>query len=87
MLMFIGRNIHAQSTWTTYTNTNYIHDMTVSGYYLWCATDGGVVRWDTRDMTYVKFTTGNGLIQNIVILIDAESNGTVWAGTTEGLSR
>ena len=45
-------NVFAQ----TYTNINNIFDMVTQGDYLWCATKGGVVRWNICDMTYKIFT-------------------------------
>ena len=73
--------LSAQVNWRMYTNLNDIQDMALHENYLWCATSGGIVRWDTNDMTFRTYTTLNGLPSNYIISIAVEPNGRVWCGT------
>ena len=43
--------VFADSPWNLYTDTNYVQDIAVEGDYIWCATWGGVARWNRIDMT------------------------------------
>ena len=79
--------VYARGTWTNYTFENSIRDITIHGDYLWCATSNGVVRWDTRDMTYKQYTMSDGLVDNSIRSIAIGLNGDVWAGTRNGVSR
>ena len=44
-------NASDQETWTNYTNASTIRDIAVQGEYIWCATAGGLVLWDTKNMS------------------------------------
>ncbi len=70
-----------------YTNGNDIVDMASYGDLLWCATTGGVVRWDTSDMSFTKYTTLDGLPTNGINCIETAPDGTVWCGTDYGAAR
>ncbi len=87
MLITSSVNVFAQGTWTNYAFENSISDITIHGDYLWCATSNGIVRWDTRDMTYEQYTMSDGLVDNSVRSIAIGLNGDVWAGTSSGVSR
>ena len=77
--------VEAQSeVWTTYTNGNYVNDLAIEGDYLWAATDGGVVRWDTSNGTYVKYTTVDGLADDNVESVAVDLDGSKWFGTYSG---
>jgi len=74
--------------WTSYTNGNFVNDLLVQGDTVWAATSGGVVRWDTRTGSYVKFTTEYGLADNRVSSIAQSADGAFWFGTWgSGVSR
>lgn len=70
----------------TYTNSDTINDMAIQDSYIWCATDGGVVRWDTSDMSYIKYTVDDGLIGNEIRAVTVSSTGEVWFATVHGAS-
>jgi len=70
--------------WTAYTSSEQINAMTIAGDRIWCATDGGVVCWNTNDMSYEKFTVSDGLGANIVQAITRGPEGTIYAGTNGG---
>ncbi len=86
LFMFVFE-VSAEGTWTTFTNGNYVMKVEVHGNYVWCGTMGGVVRWDTSDMSWVKYTIDDGLTNNWILSLEVSSDGTVWAGTHKGLSR
>ena len=68
MLLLSAVNAFTQGTWITYTHTYVkgIRDIALHEDYLWCATSDGLVRLDTRTMTYKKYTASDGLIDNKV---------------------
>lgn len=76
----------ARDTWTTYSNGNYVNSAAVQGDFVWCGTTGGVVRWDKRDMSYVKYTTQDGLKDNAVTDVVVGPDDAVWAVTRGGVS-
>jgi ligand-binding sensor domain-containing protein len=69
--------------WVNLTHVGDIHALATQGPYLWAATDGGVVRWDTGNDTYVKYTTSDGLHRNTVTDIGIDEHGNVWFGTED----
>jgi len=73
--------------WTSYTNGNYVNDLLVLGDTIWAATNGGVVRWDIDDNSYVKYTREYGLADNNVTSVVQSTDGTLWFGTGSGVSR
>ena len=81
-------SIQAQVQWTYHTNGNYINDIAIEGDYIWCATNGGVVRWDSRDGTYVKYTAADGLAGTKVLSVAVDTDNVKWFGTSgNGVSR
>ena len=70
-----------------YGSANTINAMAIHGDYLWCATEGGIVRWNTKDFTYTVFTVADGLADNSVKDIAVGDDGVVWAGTMGGAWR
>lgn len=90
MCMFFCLGVAAAASQTsvvTYGIANTINAVAISGDYLWCATEGGVVRWNTKDFTYTIFTVPDGLANNSVKCIAVGGDGTVWAGMVGGASR
>ena len=67
------------SQWTSYTNGNWINDLAFdSDGYLWAASSGGAVCWDTEMETYVKYTSEYGLCSNQLSAVAIAPDGTVW---------
>ncbi len=58
VFLFITHSLQAEPTVTMYTSGNGIQDMVFSNEFIFCATTGGVVKWDTRDMSYKKIYVG-----------------------------
>ncbi|MHB9030893.1 MAG: ligand-binding sensor domain-containing protein [Candidatus Latescibacterota bacterium] len=77
----------AKGSWTNFTNTNHIMDIDFQGPYVWCATVGGVVRWDTRDMSCRVFGTEDGLPDYSATTIAVSGDGSVFAGTMKDAAR
>ncbi|RMF05058.1 MAG: hypothetical protein D6768_01835, partial [Chloroflexi bacterium] len=68
----------ATPRWKVFTNANCTRDMVIVGDTLWAATCGGVVRWDIPSGAYQKYTTADGLFNNIIEHIAADERGQVW---------
>ena len=86
LLLLSAPSISPADIWSMYTNGNFVNSVAMQGDYLWCGTEGGVVRWNTYDMSYVKFTTRDGLKDNYVLKVTISPDGTVWACSEEGVS-
>ena len=76
-----------QETWVNFTNANCVNTVAIEGNYIWAGTTGGVVKWNINDGEYIKFTSADGLADNIVLSIAIDSTGNKWLGTSEGISR
>ncbi|MGD0174023.1 MAG: two-component regulator propeller domain-containing protein [Anaerolineales bacterium] len=73
--------------WTYYLGSpNDISNIAVDpeGRYVWAATKGGVLRWDSSSNSYTTYTRNNGLPDNSVTDIGITPDGKVWVGTTYG---
>src|SRR3989339_1470524 len=66
---------------------NHINDFAIEGDYLWVATDGGVVKFNTVDQSYVLYTTADGLKSNYVTSLYIDASGNKWFGTYEGVTK
>jgi len=78
----------AGSKWYTYANGDDVLAMAMEGPILWAGTRaGGVVRWDTRDGTFVQYLKPQDrLAGNTVRDIYIDADGNKWLATDEGLS-
>ncbi|MBK9539111.1 MAG: response regulator [Flavobacteriales bacterium] len=55
---------------------------------LWVGTNGGgLCRMDKRTGTFERFTTGNGLPNNVIYGLLNDDDGQLWMSTNKGLSR
>ncbi|MCE5249371.1 T9SS type A sorting domain-containing protein [bacterium] len=72
---------------TLYFNSNDVNDIAADDRHIWCATSGGLVRWDIRDDTYRVFSSLDGLPSNDVHAVTATPGGVLWlAGSWYGLT-
>ena len=85
-VLFIVSSVSAEGIWKNYTKVTDINDIAVEGDYIWCATDGGVVRWNKQDGTYIKYTNKDGLVSNNVYSIAIDIENVKWFGTYDGVS-
>ena len=69
--------------WDIWTNPNFINEIAAVGDTLWCATSGGIVRYDMITGDYDVFTTMDGLSTNYVRYLAADPDGGVWFNTAE----
>lgn len=78
---FTQKVLHSISTF------NEIHDMALShsGNNLWCATYGGVVKFDIGASSFTKYTTADGLRDNTVMSLALDSLDRLWCATAGGL--
>lgn len=66
---------------------NMINDIFCDGSDLWCATDGGLVKWNTLNDSYEVITVShNGLGAVPTYCIDRDDDGVFWIGTGHGVS-
>ncbi len=86
VFLFITHSLQAEPTVTMYTSGNGIQDMVFSNEFIFCATTGGVVKWDTRDMSYKKYTLADGLPENSINTVANSPDGKVWCGTSKGIA-
>jgi len=76
-----------KEAWINLTNANCVNAVAIEGNHIWAGTTGGVVKWNINDGDYVKYTTADGLADNIVLSIAIDSTGNKWFCTSEGISR
>ena len=86
IVLILVSSASVQGMWTNYTSRNSINDIAVEGDYIWCATDGGVVRWDRKDGTYVKYFSGDILSCRHITAAAVDANNVKWFGTYRGVS-
>ena len=71
-------------SWTYFTGTGPVTSMKADGDIVWCGSELGLVRWDTRDMTYRIYRVPDGLSYPYIMDIDITPNGDVWVATKKG---
>jgi len=80
-------DVSAEGTWSRFVDGNHIEDMAAQGNYLWCATGGGLVKWNLNDMSYMIYNSDNGAPFVKASRVEVDSNGIVWVWGNNGLSR
>ena len=76
------------STWTNAGSKNHIHSIAIEDNYVWVGTHGGgVVRWTNGSKNPKIYNTSHGLIDNTVLAIEIDNNGTKWFGTSKWVSK
>lgn len=84
IIFLYALDAYAGDMWFNYTDGNHIVDVAVNGNDVWCATWGGAVQWDTKDMSFNIHTVIDGLSHNMVTVIEVDRQGHVWVGTDGG---
>ncbi len=87
MLAFSATVAGAQEDTVSFANGNTIGDMELQGDYVWCATDGSLVRWNKNDGTCRQFVDSGGFLAYGVSDMEIDSKGVFWIGTYRGLLR
>lgn len=77
----------AQKVLQSISTFNEINDIALSrdGNSVWCATWGGVTRFDIRTSSFTKYTTADGLRDNNVMAIAMDESDRVWCATADGV--
>jgi len=70
--------------WTTYTNKGDIRDIGIYQNVIWCATNGGIFKYNIEDSTYEEFTNTTGLASNDVTTLEIDEFGNIWFGMSNG---
>ncbi len=64
---------------------NVINDIAVEGDLLWCATNGGVIQWNTQTGNYITYTTADGVYGDSQRFVEVDQNGVKWFGSNNGV--
>ncbi len=77
----------AQKVLQSISTFNEINDIALSqdGKSVWCATWGGVTKFDIRTSSFTKYTTADGLRDNTVMAIAIDASDRVWCATADGV--
>ncbi len=65
---------------TSYIDYNEINDITFEADFVWCACNGGVVKWNVKDGSHEIYTTKDGLTYKNVWSVAVDHNGVKWFG-------
>lgn len=71
---------------TQFTGSSYVTGIAASGETVWCATRGGLVKWDIPTRKYTVYTTANGLPGNVLSDVVIDGKGRVWVGSDAGIA-
>jgi ligand-binding sensor domain-containing protein len=74
----------AVGDWTTYTNMNYAKQLLLKDSFLWVATTGGLIKFNTLDNSYQKITNVEGLGGNYLYSNAVDTAGNFWFGAKNG---
>ncbi len=85
ILFFLGPVSAQNAQWISYEANTVIHDAIEADGYLWLATNGGVVKYNLNDGSYVNYNkTNSGLIFDNVYCVTRDTQGNLWFGTFYG---
>jgi len=68
-----------------YTDPTYVTGIAVYQDFLFCATKGGLVRWNQERKDFTIFTTADGLPSNILTDIVVDGKERLWVSSREGI--
>jgi ligand-binding sensor domain-containing protein len=72
-------------TITQITDPNHVTGIALEGDTVWCATQGGLVRWDIQTRAYTVYTTANGLSSNVLSDVVIDGKGKLWVSGDAGI--
>ncbi|MCD6308918.1 MAG: hypothetical protein J7M24_07990, partial [Candidatus Latescibacteria bacterium] len=69
-------------------HTDLTHVTGIAGFNgsIYCATKGGLVKWDIPESKYTVYTTIDGLASNILSDIAVDGDGLLWIGSAKGVT-
>lgn len=87
VLLIAAVSTHAEvtGTWEVYPSVGEVTDIAVHGDYVWCATWGGVVRWNRLDGTHRIYSDIPNYMYGMETAIAVDSRGRAWFGTLNSL--
>src|SRR3989339_2028376 len=72
---------------TQYTNNTYVTGVVKMDKFVFCATKGGLIKWDTEAKKYEEITTAQGLITNVLTDVVIDGDNKIWVSSKEGMCR
>ena len=66
--------------WNCYTSTLNIRDVTIFNGTVYCATDGGILKFDLQTHSFTPFTKLNGLYSTNLSVITGGRDQLLWVG-------
>jgi len=85
VLMTTAAGAFAADRWVNYTSGKYVWAIACERErYVWCASSGGVARFDITTGQKIVYTRADGLADNEVHAIAIEADGNKWFGTDGG---
>ncbi len=83
VMVSIATTTFSDDRWTPYltnnSETDDIRDIITEGNTIWCATNGGIVKWDVTTGTYTVFNPGG--IDKAMFSATKDWNGVTWFGS------
>jgi len=70
---------------TQYTDPSHVTAVTIYNDMVYCATKGGLVRWDLAKSEYTVYTTANGLPSNFLTDLIVDTDNRLWVGSSDGI--
>jgi len=88
LLLVTAASAQNEAEWSAHTSMRPVQQVVYHAGMVWCATGGGVLRYDPATGEYGRFTRLQGLAGNEALSAVADANGDLWFGTNgQGLSR
>jgi len=88
LFLFLSLSVHdvlpAIGDWKTFTSARDVRDIAMSDSVIWCATNGGVVKYLPQQDRFNIITNTDGLVSNDIVAIAVNSRGYVWAASQDG---
>lgn len=87
LIALLATHVIAQAgvgDWTTFTSQTDVRDLLLVGDAIWCATNGGVFRYNIATGDYTLFNNTNGLTSIDARSLAIDQKGRIWVGFTDG---
>lgn len=88
VLLLVASCSVEQSPYTInqHTDVSYVTGITVFEDAVYCATKGGLVKWDVENSEYTIYTTLDGLPSNVLSDVVVDGDGLMWIGSVDGVA-
>jgi len=71
---------------TQHTDLTHVTGITRFNGAIYCATKGGLLKWDLPEGRYTAYTTLDGLPSNVLSDVEVDGDGLLWIGSVDGLA-